>query len=1570
LNSSDVIDLSDITLKLTLKTDIPKVYTGGISIDNNGKITFTDLIPKILKSGTTFQVLNSVQNSIFLTVAPINNFNSEIPTYYDIGDQVIYQNNIYQNIQAYTQSTTDDTTYPTNTIYWGEPNYLIVEQLTSNETIFNAEIYLTTNVLEFYQPWDTNRSITMATLVQKYKQDLEIFNVELSYEHNRLSSENDDKIIVDLIYPSNYVEVDYILSTTSSILTQTNIYYEKLVETKETPSKERNTSLSELYKYDVVITDLDEFGLYVDMNGVPYFTETAFYFSGVTVDLPRTIDRTLRSFYNNYYIRFYRIGIEIELVWTGIENSIYVNTIRFKTQYPNVPLNFNVRVGTTADYYINHSYVVFYRIGGQLKITINERVYLETFDTSIETTLSNWITNHGNDILFFGIIVEVIGQTLFFKTKQQSTRIDYKIEIGEQFKPGEIPFETFKNFSGNGGALITSNQIIHNQLNHSFEESGFATGMLVAINNSLFIPNNVEYNILFLDPDKMVLSYQGPFWGTTQSQQSIGFAGSAFSDGFGYDPTAINLTAAITATVSLSDYQTINNTTDLLYNQLSETIYIIGDSLQILDSFSNIEINQITLGSTGNSKGLINSINGNLYILGDSIFSVVDIFTQQLIATFSVPYLNDFVINTKTGEIYGGGSGSVYVWDTDNNLTNTIPINSPVKQMVYNSDDNDIYVSNINELVNIDGVSKTITQTYSSSDHLFYNQINGRMYGFDSVSLFSLDQSGKNSILSIGTASVAYFSSNPNTFTLYVSHSDGNVYIIDAVDNIVSQSNINTYGELQWSQIDGNFYIIAQSGTPSVIVYNTDIVDTIPITNYGQKPIYNSDRKSIGILIPSEELYTDLKINIQTTITQTVNELEGDLIEDGMFGTLGDQWIDRDGIWLAVREYIRKPRENFNNEIYVKYRMKWLDDQVPEVFLYDITGEQLKPNGELTYIGETPLPQPRLRRTKNSDINRIQDSSAQQTIFPEIVYELPHIDDETEISFTPSPFEFFIGFQSQLEGVVHSTLILEKIEDISFEIETTPFMNKITFKNEGSFGTITLDTASNQSFYEKGLNPGQLLKITQKDISNKKGQAISLNMGKIFKIRNIFNNIIEVDYIKDTIADQKTVIDNFPENGKITYFLTTFTIVPKEIARFEIYGETEIEDIRYKINLSNEGKNVKPKDVFIFRTYDIQEQGIDWHFLNKKRKEMLLIKNEIYPYIGSYKAIINAINFFGYNELQLNEYYRNINTDSPNFGKLFKVEIPDIFDNTVPGWKETDFLKHTLPNPNYDSTNLFNLTFNITDKEGNNQLLFSLDEVLIKLTGLKNWLEGNVVPLTHDIMDITGKASFVGEQTIRHTSHNVTIININDSMTPINFDVNELYVLPVNSGSTVYNVVVEYSVGSGELPDSYLTSIRTYQIFPEWDPFKTYTIGDKIRYLGKQFVSEINNNKLNNPLKFNSVETYTPDREWRRGDIVEYNRDYYKYISATNSFSGVPYNNMDWDVITQWKVIDLPPVQSIEEWRRSDNLNPFNFTVDTNIDPYVVIKVTSDNGYGETYTFEKSIEVRYDADSTEILNLF
>jgi hypothetical protein len=76
-----------------------------------------------------------------------------------------------------------------------------------------------------------------------------------------------------------------------------------------------------------------------------------------------------------------------------------------------------------------------------------------------------------------------------------------------------------------------------------------------------------------------------------------------------------------------------------------------------------------------------------------------------------------------------------------------------------------------------------------------------------------------------------------------------------------------------------------------------------------------------------------------------------------------------------------------------------------------------------------------------------------------------------------------------------------------------------------------------------------------------------------------------------------------------------FRVWDREIGRFNVYGQTEIEDIRYKIELNNVGKLISSDDVYIFKEYDIQEEGIDWIYLNSKRKEMLMMKSLIYTWI-------------------------------------------------------------------------------------------------------------------------------------------------------------------------------------------------------------------------------------------------------------------------------------------------------------------------------------------------------------------
>ena len=531
------------------------------------------------------------------------------------------------------------------------------------------------------------------------------------------------------------------------------------------------------------------------------------------------------------------------------------------------------------------------------------------------------------------------------------------------------------------------------------------------------------------------------------------------------------------------------------------------------------------------------------------------------------------------------------------------------------------------------------------------------------------------------------------------------------------------------------------------------------------------------------------------------------------------------------------------------------------------------------------------------------------------------------------------------------------------------------------YGIITMATHSSDNFLHdslgnsRGLKVGQVVQLFIKDATNSKNKFISFNNGVKFKITELYLRSISVRFLNGSFTTEETTISDYPSSGKTTYMNTILKVVDKEIGRFILTGQTEIEDIRYRTELTNAGKNITADDIFIFKTYDINEQGVDWGFLNRKRKEMLMVKDQIYPYIGSYKAIINAINYFGYNDLELFEYYRNINVNSVEFGQLYKVEIPDIFDNSVEGWQASDFIKHTMPNENYEDTNLFNLTYRITDIEGNNILLYSLSEVLIKLQGLKYWLQRNIIPISHRILDITGKADFVAPNSIVHKSYDAKGFNIKQSMSPFDFKINEAYLMPVNSGSTVYNVVVDfYNEEKDVVPDYFDIKIKTYKTYPEWFPFRTYNTGDIISYYQQIYESVIDGNRINDPRKYQNIASWNINFDYNQSDIVEYKRNFYEFIgtqslvingtsSVVSPFTDVLNSLDNWVDITQWRKMDYILVQTLREFRTG--IHSFHFTVDTNIDPFVTLEVTSDNGYGQIYTAKKNYELRGLLDITE-----
>ena len=1628
-----------LIIELITKTDLDLLYDGDVnfvSSENRLYINPTIGYPTLLKPGQEFKVVGSSLNIDFYHVNTIPTFvgNSQL-VFYPTQSQVLWNNRIYQCLSAYTQSSLTDIT-PDSATMWGYPTYVSISEPVSDEILLSSQIYLTTDHFYFQQPFTQSSEVTMAYAAQTFMNTFNQFNVELYYSTGSIRA--------DLVYASPYAEVNFYqtkIGPTYSIGSLTT-NYERIVRVEETLVNELNYDYSDNFNYSIVFTKLDEYGIVIKINKEIYQQEIELVYSLGVLDQQRTIDKTIRSWVTKWAPALSTLGILITLSYVDATPPFY-NTITIDTQYPNVPLNFTVLVGTEAEYYIEDKTVTFYDMGTYLSIGINNHSYgisvatastmTASFVPDIIPTLASWIDTYYDIILAYGITVTQFNQMLKFTVKKQTTQVNITVNSGKVSLPG-IPLYTITNkIRGNQGPIITSNEIVLTNTD-SFEDAGFSTGQVVNINNTIYPYDNQQYDIIYLDPQMMNLSYQGPFWGLTGSLcSSSPYVTIGFSNGFGatgcsgpyipptniggqfnplqfsyaYNLEFFNTNTYSVNTYNLNPYPGTDGLADILWVSLSNSLYALGDNIVVMDSTSATYITTINLpGNTSSIALRFNNRNNLLYALSSSYMWAIDPILNSVIQSWTLSYPGyDIDINTKTtsagwGDIYvTHGNSITNIWDYTNPNAPIVTVNSfpaNVFKIAYNEFHDDFYgTTDFGIVGRISGQTRVPYMggfTIPGLTHsMMYDPIQKSIY----VAGSNLYQILNGVVISVPSASTGAFNDiiyNNISGNIDVSNSTTAFYGIDSSNNFNFNTYVGNWGYLALNEYDGDVYMSSQPQNAIYVIDSNDgtVKFSAPLTAGSTKIIYDPNRGSIWAIQPSINSLVEIQVTVNTSVIATPI-IYTQSNQNNMYGTLDPDYVPPVDLWLNTLDHIRQPRENFTGQPRVEYYYRWFSDNVPQMFMYDISGDQLPTTGPYAYVGPKPLPLEDifLNWNPNTNILRVGDPAVQQTVFATVSFTLDYIDDIYDISVTPQPMQLFLGYNSPEEGALRSILQLYKREHITLTFSYTNLNNNIitltTIKTDTDlYGTITLDTNSNDLFYNTSspnpdLKPGQIIAIFLTDITNRRNQYISSNNALIVQIRTVNSRQIIVDFLNpetDFFVTESTLVQDYPSEGYQTSLRFVLQVLDKELARFTIYGQTEVEDERFSIELGNVGHNINGNQAYIFKEYDIKEQGIDWIYLNKKRKELLMNRHFIFPFVGSYLPIINSINFFGFNDLLLYEYYRNINTSSPLFGQLFKVEIPDIFDNTVSGWNDQDFIKTTLPNPNYEGTNLFNLTYLITDIQGNNLLPYSVEEVQIKLSGLKKWLQTNVIPITHKILDITGKADFVGTTNISHIQRYATIINQVQNLTPVMFKLDEAYLLPVSSGSTVYNCVLDFTIQStASLPSYFTIDIRTYRTYKEWEPWVEYQIGDKVSYYGKLYQSLSGENKINNPRKYENIPLWVSGTLYDVADLVDYERNTYVYTalgitqSLTQSFATFsvisPVSDPDnWQRVNFWVELDWEPVQTLKEYRNIQNITstssilPYNFTIDTSVDPYVTIGVCSNNGYGAVYNDKKNYEIR------------
>lgn len=146
-------------------------------------------------------------------------------------------------------------------------------------------------------------------------------------------------------------------------------------------------------------------------------------------------------------------------------------------------------------------------------------------------------------------------------------------------------------------------------------------------------------------------------------------------------------------------------------------------------------------------------------------------------------------------------------------------------------------------------------------------------------------------------------------------------------------------------------------------------------------------------------------------------------------------------------------------------------------------------------------------------------------------------------------------------------------------------------------------------------------------------EPLHFSVGFVSELEGCYQNILGL-YIREEYVKEVPLPDN-PEE-------TEEKIVQEDYlwGLITFFTEVEGEDERYRALLGNMGIPDPEKYPNIFKEQDPEEEGVDWTLINKKSKELMLTYDNIFPYAGTYKALLGAIKFLGYYDLIFKEWYK------------------------------------------------------------------------------------------------------------------------------------------------------------------------------------------------------------------------------------------------------------------------------------------------------------------------------------------
>lgn len=224
------------------------------------------------------------------------------------------------------------------------------------------------------------------------------------------------------------------------------------------------------------------------------------------------------------------------------------------------------------------------------------------------------------------------------------------------------------------------------------------------------------------------------------------------------------------------------------------------------------------------------------------------------------------------------------------------------------------------------------------------------------------------------------------------------------------------------------------------------------------------------------------------------------------------------------------------------------------------------------------------------------------------------------------------------------------------------------------------------------------------------------------------------------------------------------------IGSFKLKGESIGEDERYRTLFSNFGIPDPKTYQEVFKNTDQTEGKTDNILLNENSKKMFLSYPEIFPYIGTYKALLNAVEVLGYDDIFFKEWYKEVASNISQKGYVtYDISYEaDTYANTINNVPIEERIK--LKKLNWLSM-IYKINEELVDLPVDMYgfpLTRNIDtyndiDMIVKLISLKNWLEKYIIGLNCRIIDVGGEG-IVFERYLLNTYGSIQKQNSYDSV--------------------------------------------------------------------------------------------------------------------------------------------------------------------------------------------------------------